>query len=155
MNNLPKAIGINSKATHGLIFMFRPIADNYTQPIGVFASKGPVNGQTLAKLIIKAVLLLENAGARVHGFVSDGAQTNQRVWSEFGISGKLGSSKTHIEHFADSSRKFFTFSDSPHLIKCVRNRLYNNRQLRVILSFFLVPIIIQLNIHTLLADKFK
>jgi len=143
MKNLPKATDINSKATHVLVFMFQPIADNYTQPIGVFASKGPVNGQTLAKLIIKAVLLLEKAGARVHGFVSDGAQTNRRVWSEFGTSGKLGSSKTHIEHFADSSRKFFAFSDTPHLIKCVRNRLYNNRQLRVIIQFFLELIIIQ------------
>lgn len=139
MKNLPKATDINSKATHGLVFMFQPISDTYTQPIGVFASKGPVNGLTLAKLIVKAVLLLEKAGAWVHGFVSDGAPTNRRVWSEFGISGKLGSTKTHIEHFADNSRKFFAFSDSPHLIKCVRNRLFNNRQLQVNINFFFVP----------------
>lgn len=30
MKNLPRATDINSKATHGLVFMFQPIADNYT-----------------------------------------------------------------------------------------------------------------------------
>lgn len=38
------------------------LSDLYTQPIGVFASRGPVNGLTLVKLMIKAVILLENAG---------------------------------------------------------------------------------------------
>lgn len=62
--------------------MFQPLADSYTQPIAVFASKGPVNGLTLSKLIVKAVLLLERSGAYVHGFVSDGAQTNRCVWTD-------------------------------------------------------------------------
>lgn len=35
---------INEKATHGLVFMFHSLTDKYTQPIGVFASKGPVDG---------------------------------------------------------------------------------------------------------------
>lgn len=131
LKDLPKATNINSKATHGLVFMFQPLADSYTQPIAVFASKGPVNGLTLSKLIVKAVLLLERSGAYVHGFVSDGAQTNRRVWTEFGISGKLNSPVSSIEHFCDENRRFFAFSDTPHLMKCVRNRLYNNRVLKV------------------------
>jgi len=131
LDNLPTAVDINSKATHGLVFLFQPLADSYTQPIGVFASRGPVNGLTLVKLIIKAVLLLEKSGAYVHGFVSDGAQTNRRVWTELGISGKLNSSTFYTEHFVDENRKFFAFSDTPHLIKCVRNGLYNNKKLKV------------------------
>jgi len=30
---------------------------------------------------------LENVGEKVHGLVSDGAQTNRKVWKELGISG--------------------------------------------------------------------
>lgn len=32
------------KADHGLVFMWSSLADNFTQPIAVFASKGPVKG---------------------------------------------------------------------------------------------------------------
>jgi len=122
---------LKDKATHGLVFLFQPLADSYTQPIAVFASKGPVNGLTLAQLVIKAVVLLENAGAKVHGLVSDGAQTNRKVWAELGISGKLNNCISHIEHFVNENRKFFIFSDTPHLFKNVRNRLHNNRELMV------------------------
>jgi len=45
LDNLPKAIDINSKATHELVFMFKPLADSYT--LGVFASRGTVNKITL------------------------------------------------------------------------------------------------------------
>lgn len=54
LKDLPKATNINSKATHGLVFMFQPLADSYTQPIAVFASKGPVNGLTLSKIDSKS-----------------------------------------------------------------------------------------------------
>jgi len=77
-------------------------------------------------LIVKAVLLLERSDAYVQGFVSDGAQTNRHVWTEFGISGKLDYPVSSIEHFCDENRRFFAFSDTPHLLKCVRNRLCNN-----------------------------
>lgn len=32
-------------ADHGLVFMWQSLADNVTQPIAVFASKGPVKGK--------------------------------------------------------------------------------------------------------------
>jgi len=118
---MPKAIVVNSKATHGLVFMFQPLADSYTQPVGVFASRGSANGIKFSKLIIKAVSLLEKLGIYIHGFVSDEAQSNNQVWTEFGISGKLKLlhiSFTHIEHFLNPKRKF-AFSGTPHLIKHV------------------------------------
>jgi len=142
--DLPKANDLSDKATHGLVFMFQPLADSYTQPIAVFASKGPVAGLTLTQLIIKAVVLLENAGAKVHGLVSDGAQTNRKAWKELGIRGHLNDCQSHVEHFVDSSRKFFVFSDTPHLIKNVRNRLYNNKELLVILNFKCLKILLNI-----------
>lgn len=32
------------KANHGLVFLFQSFAANFTQPIAVFASRGPVKG---------------------------------------------------------------------------------------------------------------
>ncbi|KAL5239310.1 hypothetical protein ACI65C_006720 [Semiaphis heraclei] len=65
-----KATDIHEKATSGLVFMFQPLADSYSQPVAVFASRSPV------------------AGALIHGIVSDGAQTNRKMWSELGIHGQ-------------------------------------------------------------------
>lgn len=128
LNDLPKAKCLKDKATHGLVLLFQPIADSYTWPIAVIASKGPVNNLTLAQLVIKAVVLLVNAGAKVHKLVSDDAKTNRKIWVELGISGKLNNFISHIEHFVDENRKFFIFSDTPHLFKNVRNRLHNKRE---------------------------
>lgn len=88
-----KATDIKEKATSGLVFMFQPLPDTYSQPVAVLASKWSVVGTELAKLMIKCIILLEQTGAIVHGTVSDGAQTNRKMWSEFGGSGKIDSFK--------------------------------------------------------------
>ena len=116
--------------------MFSSLKTKFNQPIGVFASHNSTNSLQLAKLILAAITSIENAGGMVMGMVCDGAQTNRRVWTEFGISGKLNSPNSSIEHFCDENRRFFAFSDSPHLLKCVRNRLYNNKVLKVRIIYY-------------------
>lgn len=133
-----KANDIKEQATQALVFMFQPLVDNYTQPLAMFASKGPVVGIELAKLLIKCIILLEESGAVVHGFVSDGAQTNRKMWLELGIDGRKNSLKNWLTHPLDNNRKIFAFSDTPHLIKNVRNRLYNQKVLKVNCIYFFV-----------------
>ncbi|KAF0716597.1 Reverse transcriptase domain-containing protein, partial [Aphis craccivora] len=53
----------------------------------------------------------------VHGFISDGAQTNRKVWNEYGLGGKLNSCQNYVEHFVDPERKFFAFSDTPRHVR--------------------------------------
>lgn len=48
-----QSTNFDEKADHGLVIMFQSIADSYSQPIGVFASRGPVLGETIAQLVIK------------------------------------------------------------------------------------------------------
>lgn len=119
------------KANHGLVIMFQPLFDDYTQPIAVFASRGPVKGHVLAQLIIKAIVLLENVGAQVHGVVTDGASTNRKFWAELGVNGSRTNLKNYFQHPSSEDRRVFVFSDTPHLIKTIRNRLYNNKILQV------------------------
>lgn len=77
----PQSINIEDQATHGLILMFQPLADSYAQPIAVFASKNPIKGEELAKIVIKAIAYLEMSGAKIHGVIGDGATTNAKMWS--------------------------------------------------------------------------
>uniref|UniRef100_A0A2S2NYW9 Transposable element P transposase n=1 Tax=Schizaphis graminum TaxID=13262 RepID=A0A2S2NYW9_SCHGA len=85
----------------------------------------------LAQLVIKAISILENSGAKIDGIVSDGASTNRKLWIELGISGSMDCVKNSIIHPLDDFRKIFMFSDAPHLIKNVRNRLLNKKSLRI------------------------
>ncbi|CAI6368522.1 unnamed protein product [Macrosiphum euphorbiae] len=121
----------SDKANHGLVFMFIPLEDNYAQPVGVFASKGPTKGVVLTQLVIKAITVLEKAGAFIHGIVCDGSAPNRKFWSEMGICGKINKVKNWFEHPTDEKRKIFVFSDTPHLFKNIRNRLYNNKELKI------------------------
>ncbi|XP_071641540.1 uncharacterized protein [Temnothorax longispinosus] len=127
----PKASVIDDQATHGLVFLFQPLADTFTQPIAVFASKGPVKGEELAKLALKAIALLETSGVFIHGIISDGAHTNAKMGSILGIERSIHNTKTWFTHPLNSERQVFVFSDVPHLIKNIRNRLYNKRRLRL------------------------
>lgn len=58
-------------------------------------------------------------------------QTANLLWIEFGINGTMNDVKNSFIHPLDDSRKVYMFSDAPHLIKNVRNRLVNKKSLRV------------------------
>lgn len=44
-------------ADHGLVFTFRAFGDSYSQPVAVFASRGPTRGTVLTQLVMKAIVL--------------------------------------------------------------------------------------------------
>lgn len=119
-----QSLDVSDKANHALVFMYQPLAEKYTQCIGVFASRGPVLGTTIASLVIKAISLLEKIGAKVHGIVSDGAAPNRKFWSEMGISGDKDNLRNYFPHPTIDGRNIYVFSDTPHIIKTIRNRLY-------------------------------
>lgn len=120
----------NQLADHGLVFAFAPFAENYLQPVAVFASKGPTRGTLLAQLLLQCIVRLEQAGVLVDGVVCDGASTNRAMWKDLGISGALGHALDSFEHPLDTSRKVYVVADTPHLFKCIRNRLYDKKVLK-------------------------
>ena len=122
---------VKEQADHGLVLLLQPLAADFDQPFAVFSSKGPTNGLTLARILIEAIVMLEQAGARIHGIVSDGASPNRKFWSEMGCSGKRENLKNWFCHPTEPDRKVFLFLDTPHLIKTVRNRFFSKGELRV------------------------
>ena len=77
------------QADHALVLRFSSLKEPFSQPVGMFASKGTTPSAQLPKLVISAVTAIEKAGGKVVAMVCDGAQTNRRVWTEFGITGKV------------------------------------------------------------------
>jgi len=45
------------------------------------------------------------------------------------ISGKLDQLQNYFQNPADSSRRVYVFSDAPHLLKTIRNRLFTKKNL--------------------------
>lgn len=107
-DNVPKDLN-KDMADHGLVLMFQPLYDAYSQPVAIFASNGPTKGDVLAKLVVQCIILLEKAGAKIHGVVADGASTNRRIWGELGCSGKMGQGvfKNYFGNPIDDDRKVF------------------------------------------------
>ncbi|KAF0725763.1 THAP domain-containing protein 9 [Aphis craccivora] len=112
----------NEEQTKLWVFMWSSLTENRVQPIAVFASAGPELNIELSKLVVKAILLMEDAGAHVVGITCDGASTNRTKKQDF---------KNYIENPFDTSRKVFMFSDVPHVLKNIRNRLFQNKTLTV------------------------
>jgi len=92
----------------------------------------------LAQLIIKAVILLEDAGLQVMALTCDGTSTNKTMLKQFGVSGKRADLKNYFSNpFYDGNRNVYVFSDTPHIIKNIRNRLVQNKQLKAIITKYL------------------
>lgn len=118
--------GTNEKADYALVFMFSTIHGNIHQPIATFLSKNATKGEVLAKLILQAITEVENAGGKVFGLTCDGASPNRKMWSSFKISGKIENLNVSMCNPVNEFRSVYFFSDVPHLLKCVRNRLKEN-----------------------------
>jgi len=88
--------------------MWQSLSEHFTQPIAVFTLKGSVKGDAylfefyflnfniffpigidLAKLVIKEIMLLEDADIQIVGLTSDGASTNKSMWKELGICSRI------------------------------------------------------------------
>ena len=96
-------------ANHALVLMFYPLYEDYSQPIAVFTSNGPMSGDTLAKIVVQAIVLLENAGAKIHGVISDGGGPNRKMWNVMGCCRKMDAFKNYFQHPLDDKRKVFIF----------------------------------------------
>ena len=111
----------NACANHALVFMFIPLLHNWIQPVAIYASRNATPGDILAKILIEVIIQLEQSGARVIGFTSDGSQSNKKAWVNLGICGKKGNINCSFKNPIDQERRVWAFSDFVHILKCIRN----------------------------------
>ncbi|KYN18440.1 THAP domain-containing protein 9 [Trachymyrmex cornetzi] len=108
---------------HGLVFMFQPFQGKWIQTLGCFLSRGCASGAILHKLIIECIALLEDAGFYADVVVTDGASWNRTMWKKFGVDEHTCSCQNPV----DDTRQLWFASDFPHLIKCFRNRVVQQK----------------------------
>lgn len=101
----------DKRANHALVFMFSSLADNLSQPVAVYAPKGPTNGTCIAQSIMEIIIKLESTDVKIHGVVYDDATTNRKMWADCGISGVLNATNNKVVHPLDDSR-YLCFSQT-------------------------------------------
>ncbi|KAG0415812.1 hypothetical protein HPB47_007009 [Ixodes persulcatus] len=106
---------------HGLVFLYQPFAQNWSQVVGVFASRGNVKAPLLSKLLLEALICCENAGLFVDYVTCDGATWNRQMWKLFNIKASVEKTTCSAQHPMDAQRRLHFLSDFHHLVKCVRN----------------------------------
>ena len=74
-----------TEGDHAQIFLFQSHMSGWVKTIGCFCAAGTTPTAILSKLILEAVIFLENCGAEVDGLVSDGAATNRAALASFGF----------------------------------------------------------------------
>ena len=109
---------------HALVFMFQPFAGKWVQTLGCFLSKGCATGKILCHLVIECVNLLHAAGLYVDAIISDGAQWNRGMWTQFGIH----ENNVSCQHPCDEKEQLWFLSDFPHLIKNLRNFIVSKEE---------------------------
>lgn len=82
-------------------------------------------------MVVKTILLLENTELQVLGLTSDDASTNKTMFKILGECGNMSNLKNHFENPFNGNCKVFVFFNAPHTIKNIRNRLVNNKVLKV------------------------
>ncbi|KAH7944966.1 hypothetical protein HPB49_002862 [Dermacentor silvarum] len=123
LGQFSSSIASTSLADHALVALFQPLTGKWHQVLGAFASRGNVKADVLAKIIVEAVIMLENSFLRVDFVTTDAAAWNRSMWRSFGISGKMHRVICKTVHPVHSRRHLHFISDFPHLIKNVRNCL--------------------------------
>lgn len=106
---------LTKKGDYALVLMFQPFRGHWVQAIGAFLGADAVNGKILEKIMLEAIILLENSGYFVDFVTTDGATWNRAMWNLFVIL----ELKTSCVHPVDIDRRLWFGSDFPYLIKCL------------------------------------
>lgn len=69
------------------------------------------------------------------------------MWGMLGVNAKIETLNNSFKNPFDNSREVYVFSDTPHLLKTVRNRLYTKKTLQVSQHLVMHYLIIQLIIE--------
>lgn len=107
-------------ATHVLRFFFKRLFSNFEFPCAYFLTRG-ITAPKLNRIFWQGVSLLHGFGLTILLSICDGASENRAFIS------MNGTNQFKSQGFNRFSRRpIYFFSDPPHLVKKLRNNLYNS-----------------------------
>lgn len=129
IKNIDKEESSPDIATHVLAFMARGMFKRFNYPIAYFASRGYDSDQ-LYPIVWESVRVLESLGLQVRAFVCDGASPNRKFFKMHQMAENENCSDDGVVYWTYNryrkGERIYFFSDTPHLIKTVRNNIENS-----------------------------
>ena len=119
---------VDELASYVLMYYVRGISSDLKFCVGHFATNG-MSSEQIMSTFWEAVGILEiGCNLKVVAAVSDGASSNRKFYSLHNLlTGGDNSVPVHrTVNLFDSDRFIYFFSDAPHLIKTVRNSIFNS-----------------------------
>ena len=116
-------------ASSMLVLMVRGLFCQLNYPYAQFACND-ISGALMFDPVWEAISRLERLGFYVLGVTCDGASPNRRLWKlHSGVSEQDELMYKVPNPFADGDSRYIYFvSDPPHLLKTIRNSLYNQKR---------------------------
>lgn len=118
---------VEELASHVLMYYVRGISSDLKFCLGYFATDG-ISSEQIMSTFWEAVGILEiRCNLKVVAAVSDGASPNRKFYSLHKLLVGGDDDPAHrTVNLYDPERFIYFFSDAPHLIKTVRNSIYNS-----------------------------
>ena len=109
-------IRTNNISTYVTVFMIKSLLGNWKQPVGYFFTSGPMTAEVIKSKVIICVEKLKKCNILTKVIICDQGPGNRGFFKML---------KTTPENFFISSGLKIFFLYDPHLIKSIRNALYN------------------------------
>ncbi len=106
-----------AKATSALIFMFRGLASNWSQPIGYVFTASTCKAAVIKDLLLECLTECEKIGLNLKVIISDQGLNFQDLTKKLGVT-------IDKPYFTCNNNTYYYMYDIPHLLKSIRNNLY-------------------------------
>ena len=104
-------------ASYATVFMVRSIQGSWKQPIGYFLTSGPMISLVIAEKLKLAIKHVKECGLVPKIVTCDQGPSNRGCYNILNV--------TEEQYFIYEHDKIFFLYDPPHLLKSIRNGLYN------------------------------
>ena len=105
-------------ATYATVFMVRSIFGSWKQSVGYFLTSGPMNSTVITSKLKECIEKVVNCGLIPKVVICDQGPNNRGCHSRLGI--------TEFQNFTHCGMTLYFMYDPPHLLKSIRNGLFNN-----------------------------
>ena len=105
-------------ANHATVFMIRSIFGTWKQPVGYFLTAGPMKSDVILIKLKECIQHMKECGLIPKIVICDQGPSNRGCKALLNL--------TDEQYFIYSGDRIYFLYDPPHLIKSIRNALYNN-----------------------------
>uniref|UniRef100_A0A1Y1NHP2 THAP-type domain-containing protein n=1 Tax=Photinus pyralis TaxID=7054 RepID=A0A1Y1NHP2_PHOPY len=117
-------------ADKGMVFMARGIFKKWKQPLSFYFNKGGMKSDMIAHTLKTNIIAAQSAGLEVIGTVCDQGAPNRSainlLYSETNRIFKSRDQENRLFGFLVNDKEIVPLYDPPHLLKCMRNLLFDH-----------------------------